>query len=53
MFVELGCLCKMCIYFDLINQLDPVVHFRNVEVFITFFNFECTNAVRFVTVCAA
>ena len=29
MFVELGCLCNMCIYFYLINQLDPVVHFRN------------------------
>ena len=32
---------RMCIYFYLINQLDPVVHFRNVEVFITFCNFEC------------
>ena len=41
MFVELGCLCNMCIYFYLINKLDPVVHFRNVEVFITFWNFEC------------
>ena len=24
MFVELGCLCNMCNYFYLINQLDPV-----------------------------
>ena len=40
MFVELGCLCNMSIYFYLINKLDPVVSFRIVEVFITFCNFE-------------
>ena len=30
------------LFFFLINQLDPVVHFRNIEVFMTFCNFECT-----------
>ena len=34
--------CATYVYiFYLINQLDTVVHFRNVEVFITFCNFEC------------
>ena len=31
MFVELGCLWNICIYFYLINKLDPVVRFRKLK----------------------
>ena len=39
-FVELGCLCNMCIYFYLINQLIQL-YISEMLVFITFYNFEC------------
>ena len=39
-FVELGCLCNMCIYLYLINQLIQL-YISEMLVFITFYNFEC------------